>query len=108
MAQFFNGAIEQGPAATGHVAVNGEPEALSLLDTSRRMLDRAVQALAVRQAKPTVLAEPLESVSPSERDEALVAHVIEHFENPRDALGQFRSQLRRRGVLRLVVSKPHW
>lgn len=97
-----------GAFAEAWVAVNGAPSALTLLDPSQAMLDRAADALAMRDVQPKTVAAGLEDLGDNDHDEALVAHVIEHFADPRAALSHIRRQLRPGGILRLVVSKPHW
>ncbi len=97
-----------GAFAEAWVAVNGTPGHMKLLDPSSAMLARASEALAVRGVQADTIAAPLEDLSPADHDEALVAHVIEHFDDPLHALSLIRSQLRPGGMLRLVVSKPHW
>lgn len=90
------------------VAVNGAPSSLTLIEPSRAMLDRGVAALRARgiapEARPSTIDE--DGIAPA--DEVLAAHLIEHFDDPRDALSQLRRLVRPGGRLRLVVSKPHW
>lgn len=97
-----------GAFAEAWVAVNGAPGKMTLLDPSRSMLDRATEALSARRVTAETIASPLEELSEASHDEALVAHVIEHFPDPREALSLIRRQIRPGGRLRLVVSKPHW
>jgi len=96
-----------GAFAEAWVAVNGAPRSMTLLDPSRRMMERGAEALAERGVRAKMLESTLEATE-AEADEVLVAHVIEHFDDPAEALSLIRKRVRPGGRLRLVVSKPHW
>jgi demethylmenaquinone methyltransferase/2-methoxy-6-polyprenyl-1,4-benzoquinol methylase len=90
------------------VAVNGAPESLTLIEPSGSMLARGVAALRERGVEPEALACGLDEAGAEPADEVLVAHLIEHFDDPEAALHRLRRLTRPGGILRLVVSKPHW
>lgn len=96
-----------GAFAEAWVAVHGAPDRLTLVDPSSRMLERGQAALARYGVAAKVVPGRLGDVFPA-ADEVLAAHLIEHFEDPLDALQSLAALLRPGGVLRLVVSKPHW
>ena len=98
-----------GAFAEAWVAVNGAPRSMTLVEPSGSMLARGVAALEARGVLPVAVEDGLGGPAvPKECDELLVAHVIEHFDDTSDALRQMRALMRPGGVLRLVVSKPHW
>lgn len=94
--------------AEAWVAVNGAPDALTLVDPSPAMLERGQAALQARNVKAVPLAGLLGEVEPGPADVVLAAHVIEHCPDPVPALGHLRDLLAPGGRLWLVVSKPHW
>ena len=97
-----------GAMAEAWVAINGAPEALTLLDPSAGMLARAQVALARRGVAVQLRAEGLGVSRVPPQDALLAAHVIEHFADPLVALRLMAGALRPGGRLWLVVSKPHW
>ncbi|MDW4499263.1 class I SAM-dependent methyltransferase [Sulfitobacter sp. D35] len=90
------------------VAINGHPDRLTLLDPSAAMLGRAQDALRRRGVTAQGVAAHLGEFDGTGYDEALAAHMIEHCPDPLRALRQLRDLLAPGGVLRLVVSRPHW
>lgn len=96
-----------GAMAEAWVAVNGAPERMTLLDPSEVMVRQAGQTLAQRQVTAQLRIGMLGDALPK-ADEVLAAHVIEHCRDPAEALTSLKALLKPRGVLRLVVSKPHW
>ena len=98
-----------GDFAKAFVDTVGAPEAITLLDISRAMLDRAEILLGeyvprVESRCGTV--EELDSVRTF--DAVLCAHVIEHCGDYRKALAALARSLKPGGRLLLVASKPHW
>lgn len=96
-----------GAFAEAWVAANGAPARMTLIDPSKPMLERGFDALAARGVEADCVVSGLEDAS-FVADEVLVAHVIEHFDDPAEALSMIRALVRKSGRLRLVVSKPHW
>lgn len=96
-----------GAFAEAWVAVNGAPKSMTLIEPSAAMLARGAEALRERGVDPVEIVDALEDAGVT-ADEVLVAHVIEHFAEPGEALGHIRRLIRPGGRLRLVVSKPHW
>ena len=96
--------------AEAWVAVNGNPKELALVDPSSKMLERGVQILAARGFTTTrsVVGSLGETPGLTGYDEVLAAHLIEHCPDPAQTLTELRALLRPGGLLRLVVSKPHW
>jgi len=92
------------------VAVNGPPDELVLVDPSTQMLERGASALARHMVTSARMQQGYLGQTPglTDYDEVLAAHLIEHCPDPTQALSQLRAILRPGGVLRLVVSKPHW
>lgn len=98
-----------GAFAEAWVAVHGQPSCMTLVDPSQPMLQRAAASLARRGVDADVRVATLEDVEvQAPYDEILAAHLIEHFEDPAPVLLRLRACLRPGGLLRLVVSKPHW
>ena len=97
-----------GAFAEAWVAVNGAPDALTLLDPSRAMLAQGRAALAARGVAPALIEARLGEAELPAVDVALAAHVLEHCDDPLAALVQIRRALAPGGRLHLVVSKPHW
>ncbi|WP_170465669.1 class I SAM-dependent methyltransferase [Ruegeria arenilitoris] len=82
---------------------------VTLLEPSGKMLAQADHALARRGATATTVQSHLEDFRPAEpHDCILAAHVLEHCENPTDALRHLRGLSAPAARLWLVVSKPHW
>ena len=94
--------------AEAWVATHGVPEEVALLDPSAAMLARGEAALRARGVDARTVRGLLGEVDPGRFDEALAAHVIEHCPEPLRALRQMSALVRPGGILRLVVSKPHW
>lgn len=94
--------------AEAWVAINGAPDKMTLLDPSAAMLERGKAALGRRGVTPHANQGLLGEVQIPQVDVVLAAHVIEHCPDPLVALGQMRAMLCPGGLLRLVVSKPHW
>lgn len=78
-----------------------------LLDLSENMLKEARRSLpfAVRTITGEVGNAPLDSTA---YDRVLCGHVIEHCDDPANALGWIFERLKPGGVAMLSVSKPHW
>ncbi|WP_368040283.1 class I SAM-dependent methyltransferase [Ruegeria atlantica] len=87
-----------------------QPEGrITLLEPSGKMLQQARHALAKRGVTSQTVQSRLEDFQPTERfDCILAAHVLEHCNDPIDALRQMRKQAASAAKLWLVVSKPHW
>lgn len=83
------------------------PLGFDLLDTSADMLDQARGNLAdARQCLVgAVGSAPLDAQA---YDVVLCGHVIEHCDDPQEALDWLIDRLRSGGLLVLCVSKPHW
>lgn len=82
---------------------------LTLLDPSAAMLAQAKAQFAVHGIFPQMAISGLEGFQTDVKfDAVLAAHVLEHFENPDDALYHLARLLVPGGRLFLVVSKPHW
>lgn len=94
--------------AEAWVAVNGAPEALTLVDPSAAMLERGQAALAARDVTAQAVPGLLGEVDPGPAEVVLAAHIIEHCPDPVVALCQLRDLLAPDGRLWLVASKPHW
>lgn len=97
-----------GAFAEAWVASRGRPGSLTLLDPSRKMLERAMVALRGRAVEPRPLHGLLGERDLDPADVVLAAHVIEHCPDPLAALRAMRRAARPGGKLYLVVSKPHW
>ena len=97
-----------GAFAEAWVAVNGPNVRMTLLEPSPEMLARGEAALLARGVKPEPVVGLLGEVEMPEADEVLAAHIIEHCDDPGEALRQMRALLKPGGKLRLVVSKPQW
>jgi SAM-dependent methyltransferase len=95
-----------GAFAAAWTDVHGIPEALSVMDVSPAMLDVATNRLP--QARPILagLGGPLGDIGP--QDIVLCAHVIEHLDDPHEALEWLHDQLRPGGTLVVALSRPHW
>lgn len=83
---------------------------LYLLDPSQEMLRRADILLHHHNVPVACHQDGIGSkvIKTGSIDAVLCAHVIEHLENPTDALIWFRKCLAPGGTLALSVSKPHW
>lgn len=97
-----------GAMAEAWVAINGAPRAMTLLDPSRGMLNRAATCLSARGVTPSLEARGLGEEIGGRFDVLLAAHVIEHFADPVAALADMRRLARPNARLWLVASKPHW
>ncbi|MEM6636455.1 MAG: class I SAM-dependent methyltransferase [Pseudomonadota bacterium] len=90
-------------------AAPGVPQ-LDLLDPSAPMLEAAARAMG--RSGPTQLRFTQAGIGTDlirgGYQSVLCAHVIEHLDDPLDALGWLRSLLAPGGQLYLVVSRPHW
>ncbi|MEM1065637.1 MAG: class I SAM-dependent methyltransferase [Pseudomonadota bacterium] len=84
-------------------------ESLALLDTSPEML-AAASARLQSHATTTTHNVPVgtDALPLSGFDTVLAAHVIEHLEDPQDALRWCRARLAPGGQFYLAVSRPHW
>ncbi|WP_298262180.1 class I SAM-dependent methyltransferase [uncultured Litoreibacter sp.] len=112
------GALRSGPVldvgtGTGTFASSwleaGGSSDLSLLDQSTEMLKQARQHFALRGVSPKIINSKFDDFSTDTKfDAILAAHVLEHFENPAEAMRKFARTLAPQGRLYLVVSKPHW
>lgn len=96
-----------GSFACAHVAVNGMPARLDLLDPSVQMLDAAAAGLA-RHGVDAVRTQGVLGDDVPKADEVLAAHVLEHCADPVTGLKQLRKLVASEGRLRIVLSKPHW
>lgn len=96
-----------GSFASAHVAVNGAPASLHLLDPSARMLDAAARSVA-RHGVEAVKVQGVLGADLPKGDEVLAAHVLEHCPDPLVGLQQLHDLLTESGRLRIVLSKPHW
>ncbi|CUH43138.1 class I SAM-dependent methyltransferase [Ruegeria atlantica] len=87
-----------------------QPEGkVTLLEPSGKMLKQAEGALALRGVTTQTARSRLEDFPPAQPfDCVLAAHVLEHCDNPTDALRHMRRQAAPAAKLWLVVSKPHW
>jgi ubiquinone/menaquinone biosynthesis C-methylase UbiE len=95
--------------AEAWVAVNGAPDAMTLVDPSHGMLARGVAALAARNVTATPVVGFLGATDTLETaDVVLAAHVVEHCPDPVVALRQLGALIAPGGRLWLVASKPHW
>lgn len=84
----------------------GVPRSLTLLDISAEMLKVARKRLDI---EVTCITGDIETLKTTQVfDIILFAHVIEHCEEPHEALKVLHRALRPGGVLLLVASKPHW
>ena len=98
-----------GAFADAWTAIHGPAQAITLLDPSQEMLNRAVALLERWQVTPHLARSTLEDFEPQHPYHCLLAaHVIEHVEDPTDALRSMRALCQKDGRLWLVVSKPHW
>lgn len=86
------------------------PVEAALLDLSAAMLDRAGRHLAAAGLDSRAICAPVsrEAVRPGAYDVILCSHLVEHLDDPVDALTTLRAGLAPAGVLLLVASKPHW
>ncbi|MGB0854313.1 MAG: class I SAM-dependent methyltransferase [Pikeienuella sp.] len=82
--------------------------ALTLLDTSPEMLINAATRLDVAPQNRLLMGVEGLSAHGARYDVVLCAHVIEHCDDPIEALSAMRAVLRPGGALVLSVSKPHW
>lgn len=91
-------------------AAPSRPDALTLLDTSAEMLDRAREHLATMGLAPECIHSGIGADALAARtfDTILAAHVIEHLDDPHAALAWCRDRLAPAGQLYLAVSRPHW
>ena len=97
-----------GAFACAWLAAGGSPE-LTLLDASHRMLVRADAAVRRCGAAPVIVEAAAADHRPDRPYSViLAAHVIEHFLDPEAAFRRFSDWLESRGLLVLVVSRPHW
>ncbi|WP_239335848.1 class I SAM-dependent methyltransferase [Ruegeria sp. Ofav3-42] len=82
---------------------------VTLVEPSGKMLDQAERALAKRGVAADTARSRLEDYQSAEPfDCVLAAHVLEHCEDPTDALRRMRRLAAPAAKLWLVVSKPHW
>ncbi|MBO9444269.1 class I SAM-dependent methyltransferase [Ruegeria sp. R14_0] len=82
---------------------------VTLLEPSGKMLAQAEHALARKGVTATAVQSRLEEFRPAQlKDCILAAHVLEHCENPTEALRHLRALAAPAARLWLVVSKPHW
>lgn len=82
---------------------------VTLLEPSGKMLQQATHALAARGVKAEHAHSRLEDFATAQGfDCILAAHVLEHCDDPVDALRRMRELAQPRANLWLVVSKPHW
>lgn len=98
-----------GAFAEAWVALHGDATQMTLLDPSGPMLSRASKALERRDHRAEAVQGMLEDFSaPGGFDHLLAAHIIEHCQDPADALRQMRALAKPGAWLWLVASKPHW
>ncbi|WP_299140649.1 class I SAM-dependent methyltransferase [uncultured Tateyamaria sp.] len=95
-----------GAFATAWVARHGRPGALTLTDISPAMLDAAATRLAPARTVATPLGAHVPDLPP--QDVVLCAHVIEHLDDPLEALQWLHDRLTPGGTLVMAISKPHW
>ncbi|KAJ55111.1 hypothetical protein ACMU_15255 [Actibacterium mucosum KCTC 23349] len=97
-----------GEFAHAFLRVNGMAADLTLVDPSASMLDTAQTALTpmtrnVGRAETTLQSLPVTT----KYDTVLAAHVIEHCNDPADAVRRLHGLCNEGGRAVLVVSKPH-
>lgn len=98
-----------GAFADAWAAIHGPDQRISLLDMSEKMLKHAASQLERRGIVPTLISKALQDHSSVDGvDTVLAAHVIEHVQQPENALRDMRALCRTGGHLWLIVSKPHW
>lgn len=117
--ELFNGRVSQHGrvldvgTGTGTFAISwvvrGGSKDLTLLDPSLRMLQQAKDNFAKYSLIPDIVESKLENFRDYEKfDVVLASHIIEHFQEPLEALYILAELVRPGGQLFLNVSKPHW
>lgn len=82
---------------------------LTLIEPSVPMLGVALDRFAAASLPVEGIATTLEGYQPTRSFQTiLAAHVIEHCDDPMNALEKMSQCLRVGGMVILVVSKPHW
>jgi 2-polyprenyl-3-methyl-5-hydroxy-6-metoxy-1,4-benzoquinol methylase len=97
-----------GDFARAFLEVGGTPRHLTLLDPSSEMLSYAKNSLVFAVPELSTVCAGLEAETNNKYDIIICAHVIEHFEDPSNAISHLKEMLNPDGQLLLVVSKPHW
>ncbi|MEO0381674.1 MAG: methyltransferase [Pseudomonadota bacterium] len=96
-----------GAFARAWVNEHGAPGTLTLTDISASMLRAAAERLPGSTAIQAPLgAQDLTNLPP--QDVILCAHVIEHLDDPHNAIAWLHDRLRPGGQLVMAISKPHW
>ena len=74
------------------------------------MLDQAAESVQAVTDAPTLTVRSTLEGFPTERcyESLLVAHVLEHLDDPADGLARLSRLMEPGGRLLLILSKPHW
>ena len=97
-----------GAFAEAHAVIHPEGQ-MTLMEPSAKMLRQAELALSKRGITATLAQSRLEEYRAAKPfDCLLVAHVLEHCDDPVAALRHMRELAAPGARLWLVVSKPHW